>query len=545
MGPWQNAWNALRLVFLLLFVVLPGVSLTPSEGEKAGRQLKVLHITDVHLDLQYRVGSSALCTQPPCCRGEALEAFQGAGSTDYGGPLGNPNCDSPMALLESALSAGKTLQPDLVIWTGDSLAHNEEARDARERKGKAPGGEGEALDKASYGRAHALWTLANVTETFQRMLPNVPVFPVLGNYDFYPRHTDPGPGRHNWLTEKLAWEIWKDESGAHWLSEDARKTFTYGGFYKQRLETTGEYQHLGQTSVYVIGLNTEVCHFKNYYAFNEETNGMEQLAWLKTTLMELRFVQAQAILIGHIPPGLWSGCWGEYSAEYEAIVGSFRDVIAAQLYGHQHSGSFRILYEPRNATKASSVAYVTPSLSPFKNQYPSFRLYTVAFDGSDDEGRSETPKTKTGGKVSAFSQYYLDLSKYTRSALKDDERVSWYISFRAPQDLGLPRLSPESWSFVSEKLLANQTIRDDYIKLETNGRSFMGSEGSLRTYACGIKHVVNDRLIKCSKQNEEQFIRDYTGNKHTYVLTTLFSFDVLMERFCTKMNGFLPSDCKM
>ncbi len=39
------------------------------DGESGPSQgLKVLHITDVHLDLSYQVGASVLCTKPPCCR---------------------------------------------------------------------------------------------------------------------------------------------------------------------------------------------------------------------------------------------------------------------------------------------------------------------------------------------------------------------------------------------------------------------------------------------------------------------------------------------
>ena len=31
--------------------------------------------------------------------------------------------------------------------------------------------------------------------------------------------------------------------------------------------------------------------------------------------------------------------------------------------------------------------------------------------------------------------------------------------------------------------------------------------------------------------------------QHTYVLTTMFHFDVLWEEFCSSLEGFLPQDC--
>jgi len=233
-------------------------------------------------------------------------------------------------------------------------------------------------------------------------------------------------------------------------------------------------------------------------------------------------------------------------------------VIAAQLYGHDHSGSFRLFYtgggdadDDGKKQRPSSVAYATPSLTPYKNQLPSFRVYDLDLDqdrsqDSASDGEAELPASSG---VVQFKQYYLDLSKYGGSQKAKEAKeeadgpITWFLSFTAPQSLGLPDLAPRSWRFVADKLVSNATIREDFVKLGANGRPMMGSEGSLRTFACGVRHVSSARLFKCSRQNEEQFIRDYTGIQHTYVLTTLFSFDVIFDQFCSSMAGFLPEDC--
>ncbi|QDZ18343.1 metallo-dependent phosphatase [Chloropicon primus] len=538
------------------------------------RELRVLHITDIHLDLDYAHGSNALCARPPCCkrggqrgglpggaevdgRGERREGDRGregrasAGASNAvaeggvgAGKLGSWNCDSPLALLHSALSAARSVKPDIIVWTGDTLPHDS----GKENLGR------------ELGRERALATISNATGAFRAAFSDYfgvgqgelqpgneggeeftgKIFPVLGNYDFYPTHTDPGSPGHNWLTESLATGAWRDLLG----SGEARRTFAHGGFYKSEIRL-GATQ--GGARAYVIGLNTEVCHVKNYHAFSHEVDAQEQLEWLRVTLSDLESTGAKAILIGHIPPGLWSGCWGEYSEVYEEIVSSYTGVIAAQLYGHQHSGSFRVFYDrEREAGKgdgflsrASGVAYVTPSLTPFKNLLPSFRIYTIALDGEEAGGDQQTRRPM----VTKFTQYFLDLVKY--QAPKEEDVVAWYISFTAPQSLGIPNLAPRTWRVVADRLLSNKTVRDDYMRLEANGREggFMGSKGQLRAYPCGVMHVANSPLMECSKQNEEQFIRDYTGKEHTYVLTTMFDFEVLMGEFCESMEGFLRSDC--
>ena len=491
--------------------------------------LTVLHITDIHLDLDYEFGSSALCARPPCCKGRANGGTKDGGS--YGGEgtagkLGSFKCDSPLSLLQSALSAAKSVKPDIVVWTRDTLPH-------------LTGGTGSGLlrNETKFGRTEALRILGNASDTFERSFAPYfraqggedaglrgKIFPVLGSGDFYPADTDPGPGRHDWLTSALADGKWGD-----WLgSQEARRTFAYGGFYKAPIQLSKDDTGL---RAFVIGLNTEVCHVKNFHAFSTDLDAREQLEWLRLTLAELDAEGAkvvlcrgavnlresqkkivsltwrllipysQAILIGHVPPGLWSGCWGEYSEAYEAIVSSYTNVVAAQLYGHHHSGSFRVLRDQggsnsrSEAKSAASVAYVTFSLTPYKNQFPSFRVYNVALGSdtrSDSDGASDSGESREGQEgesappalphpmVTSFTQYFLDLSKYA-SGPPPGGVISWYVSFTAPQSLGIPDLRPETWHIVGERILSNKTIRNDFVRLEANGRddAFMGTKGQV------------------------------------------------------------------
>ena len=124
---------------------------------------------------------------------------------------------------------------------------------------------------------------------------------------------------------------------------------------------------------------------------------------VQSVLTQARVARERVVVTGHIPPGVWSGCWvrvpvrrsccvstaftcaavlsawvltqampsnapaphggveqGNYSAAYEETLHEYRDVLAAQLFGHLHSGSFRLLRSPSVSTTPAYGALHTP-----------------------------------------------------------------------------------------------------------------------------------------------------------------------------------------
>ncbi len=57
--------------------------------------IKVLHLTDLHVDLHYKENTNTVCGEPLCCREN-----NGPGDSGYWGSYG---CDLPFRTLESAL----------------------------------------------------------------------------------------------------------------------------------------------------------------------------------------------------------------------------------------------------------------------------------------------------------------------------------------------------------------------------------------------------------------------------------------------------------
>ena len=86
------------------------------------RTISAIQFTDIHLDLEYKVGSNILCNNFLCCRDSdgypddpALQA----------GPYGSlAQCDIPPSVLYKMGDKINDLQPDLLFWTGDITPHD-------------------------------------------------------------------------------------------------------------------------------------------------------------------------------------------------------------------------------------------------------------------------------------------------------------------------------------------------------------------------------------------------------------------------------------
>jgi hypothetical protein len=76
----------------------------PANGEarvpkSSGERVKVLHMSDFHLDPRYKVGSEGNCTNGLCCRSNAENEDIKSGAVSYPAPLyGSFDCDSPYDL---------------------------------------------------------------------------------------------------------------------------------------------------------------------------------------------------------------------------------------------------------------------------------------------------------------------------------------------------------------------------------------------------------------------------------------------------------------
>ena len=128
---------------------------------KTANDLNILQLTDIHYDVDYKVGSLADCAEPMCCNRDAgSNAAQSSLAgfwTDY------RDCDSPIHMIEDAFDhIVKThTNIDYIYQTGDIPAHNIWSSTIEENKE----------------------SLTTINELIQEKFDNIPVYSCVGNHE--------------------------------------------------------------------------------------------------------------------------------------------------------------------------------------------------------------------------------------------------------------------------------------------------------------------------------------------------------------------------
>ncbi|XP_068432607.1 cyclic GMP-AMP phosphodiesterase SMPDL3A [Clinocottus analis] len=372
-------------VVLLLCAAAP-LAAAPAGSDFLPATGRFWHITDLHLDPSYR-----LAPDPT----KVCSSSKGA-AAPHAGPYGDFLCDSPYALIQSALAhmAPLTRPQDFIIWTGDSPPH-------------VPVGE--------LTTDTVIEVISNMTRTIRQHFPNVTVYPALGNHDYWPQ--DQMSSSSNAVYEAAA-QLWKP-----WLQTDALLTLSQGGFYSQ----------LVKPGLRLLSLNTIL-----YYGPNKVTENMTdpagQFEWLEKTLQEAARSLEKVYIIAHVPVGYLpfarniTAMRESHNERLVAIFRKYSDVIAGQFYGHTHRDSIMVLLDRRG--KPVNSVFVSPAVTPIKNvldpysNNPAFRAYLY---DTDDYGLLD------------IWQYYLNLTEANEKQSSD-----WRLEYIMTKAFGLTDLRPQS-----------------------------------------------------------------------------------------------------
>ncbi|XP_076437537.1 sphingomyelin phosphodiesterase-like isoform X2 [Babylonia areolata] len=356
--------------------------------------LRVLHLTDIHLDLLYTPDTDANCHEPLCCRsydGKPEPGQDGAGHYgDY------RNCDTPMWTLEGLFSHLSQQQYDYIMWTGDLPAHNVWNQSRTDQTG----------------------LLYNLTAMLNMYFPHTPIFPAVGNHESSPVNSFPprfvtGSQSIQWLYDALA-RAWSS-----WLPEEALESVRRGGYY-----TVSPFPGFR-----IISLNTNACHEWNWWLFLNTTDPDGQLAWLIDTLLMAETNKEKVHIMGHIPPGI-DDCLKYWSYNYYLIVDRFESTISGQFFGHTHKDHFEVFYDTATLTRPTSVAYISPSVTPFSQLNMGYRVFTV--DGNYSTSSYEVVDHET---------FILNLTSANSLAVPP----VWQREYSARGTLGMGALFPSDW----------------------------------------------------------------------------------------------------
>jgi sphingomyelin phosphodiesterase acid-like 3 len=341
-------WEALLLACLVLEVA--------SSDDKIG---KFLWLSDVHLEpfygqpqgLMYK-GTNATCNQ---------------NASLVSKPYGQFGCDAPKKLIQSAFAAQQQFVSngdlDFVLVTGDFVRH------------------GNDLLENPIQDTQAI--LSIMSQMLQSTYPNISIIPSFGNNDVTPGYyldlESPTP-----LLEMLT------NGFAKLLRDDVEvATFSQGGYLARNVTET----------ITILSLNTVMYSTKHQPDQTYMQDPLGQFDWFEGQLQLAQSAGRVVYVVGHISPTVGSfhhsQLWhDQYLERYFSILKNYREIVLGQLFGHVHSGEFRLLHHPQEKTIQYPMLLST-SLSPIYGDNPSFRVFQYKEDS---------------GLILDYNTYYLDLA---------------------------------------------------------------------------------------------------------------------------------------
>ena len=393
--------------------------ISPENPDDTISELKVLQITDVHMDLSYLPGSPVDCGLPCCCLAETGLAEDGE---DAAGFWGDYSCDLPSYTFEDMVKHLAEAHTDLdyVIYTGDSPAHDV------------------WLQTTDKNLEHQVFVLNTIDE----YLPGIPVYLTLGNHEGFPVNSFPTSTEMgtivsgDWLygaVGELAW--------AANLEEDAQAMFKENGFYST----------LVKPGFRIIGLNNNFCVGMNFFLFLDFSDPAGQLSWLVEQLLVSEELGEVVHILAHHPPGSCLTGWGR---EYTKIINRFQSTVKAQFHGHTHDDHYIVFHNETGSP--SNTAFVSPSVTPYTDNNPEYRIYSVSGD----------PDHSSYGYVMDHQTWTMDLSKVN----SEEDIPEWRHLYSARADLGLQGVSASDWKDVLEAANVDMELFEKLVVYYTQDR---------------------------------------------------------------------------
>ncbi|XP_075752511.1 sphingomyelin phosphodiesterase isoform X4 [Rhipicephalus microplus] len=392
----------------------------PKEGSPT---LRVLHISDTHVDPAYSEGSEAVCNEPLCCHaGDVPAAKQQRRIAGRWGAF--RTCDIPPKTFEHMLKTIRETQKiDYVIWTGDMVAHH----------------------IWNTSRLANLGIMEYTVKTIEKYLPGIPVYPALGNHEGEPVDSFPIPAvRGNrsveWLYMALA------SQWSQWLPSSATLTMKRGAFYAIT-------PFLG---LKIISLNMNYCNNLNWWLLLDPRDPAEQLAFLVNELQESETKGQKVHIIGHIPPGQ-GDCLTVWSDNYNRIIERFESTVRGQFFGHTHTDELEVFYESigeqHSAMRPYAVAYVAPSTTTFNSGNPAFRVYVV--DGNYNNSTWAVLDHET---------YVMNLTEANADPTREPR---WHLEYAAKVQYGMQSLEAAEWDNLLNRMEADDELFQSFYRFYT------------------------------------------------------------------------------
>lgn len=392
-------------------------------------------VTDFHYDANY---SSTGDPSHMCHQGNNMKAGIGI--------YGNYLCDAPWLLVTAAIQGMYKIKsdPDFIVWTGDSIPH---------------------VDDKDLDPDKVYMLIGNVTDQLRQTFSNTTIYPTLGNHDPYPSNqmpydTDKSP-YYKRILNHSNWDML--------LDHEAVQTFLKGGYYMANPTQAKKLR--------ILNLNTNL-----YYDQDKLTKGMvdpgDQFRWLEDRLNEAKKKNESVYIVAHVPPGMFelvegmSWFYSEFNRKYLDILLRYTDVIRAQMYGHEHTDSFRILFD-KEARPVSPI-FLSPAVTPWKSTLPGV--------GANNPSIRLFEYDRENGHLQRYKQYYLNLTE--ANILNDPNK--WVVEYDTSVDFAIDELNSRQ---LHELVTAFQNKENHLFKQYLKFNSVQYNTEPVCNDTCFLRHI--------------------------------------------------------
>ena len=339
---------------------------------KGGEVLRMLQITDLHLDPHYSANCSVSCKKPICCRNYSDTLITGDLSGKYGYEA---KCDAPMDLFKSFVEDAVQRNVDLIIWTGDNAPHD-----------------------AWVGTQEEIYQMTKdimneIDKKFNNGEKKTPVFYSIGNHEKYPN--DEYKDNEEELLSNLS-EIFK----IYINDEEAIETFKNGGYYSKKFK---------DTKLRFISLNCLVCDSFNFNLFNStREHAKDMFRWLEKELQKAEQNEEYVYILNHFPLNA-DFSLTECSKRFQALYDRYEYIVRGIFSGHTHNDDIQGVSEYFNKSKIIHLNFIAPQFTTYSFKIPSYRIYTIDKDTMEiidyEQFRFDLERSNKEGKPYWYSAY--------------------------------------------------------------------------------------------------------------------------------------------
>ena len=401
-----------------------------------GKRIKMLQITDLHLDPKFKEGHSTECNKPICCRDKPNDNQLAEGKVvgKYGF---EGKCDIGEDLFKSFVDDAFARNVDFVIWTGDNAPHDT----------------WEGSQDGVFDISRRLKNMLD--EKFKTK--NIPVFYSLGNHEKYPN--DAFHDEENYMLENMA-KVYKD-----YLNEEAYNTFKKYGYYSLKYGN----------NLKIIAINCLVCDSFNFNLFNStKMHAKKMFSWLENELKKAEKNNEYVYILDHFPLN------GEFTLtecakRFQALFDRYEYNIRGIFSGHTHRDDIEGITSYFDKNKIINLNFVAPQLTTYSSKLPSYRIYTI-----DDETK----------QVLDYEQYRFDLKKSN-----EEKKPYWYLAYKASEFYGVKNLL-EYNNIINNFNKWEDYVLNQYSGSE-HGKSISKNLEKQKFAKCVMKTNNFDELFKC------------------------------------------------